>query len=326
MATIATIITFCLTFTSGFCLSFLVTFSMFSNGNSSRIDIFYNKIKTVILKVVYKLLYIYSVCQINSNKFYNFISPYIRSLQNIPQLFLEQSSHTSDNTISNEINTIIDVYDNTTLKQIFEKRLTKKFTEMNFNNLKCLDSFSNYTMIVTDSSRDKQNNINKKKIICDDYLEKYEFNFDLSEITFVALYLNYNNERYNINLKINDFNFYIVGNIINKTFLQYYLKNILQNDICIDTDSEELRLSYKLELMDHEVNMLSLTATQYIIIEKNGYSVGEKITNLENPLDKTVESNLKNIERDNLVSTVESAENVLHNEIDDILEDNSEKG
>jgi hypothetical protein len=186
--------------------------------------------------------------------------------------------------LSTKINTKIEIYDNTTLKQLMEKSSTKEFEKMNQDDLRSLNPFSNYTMIVTDLLDDNNTKkIRNKKIICDSCSEKHEFNFEekcyfifeLSEITFVALYLNYNNERYNINLKINDFNFYIVGNIINKTFLQYYMKNILHNDICINTDTEELKSSYKLELMDHEVNLLSLTDSQYIIIKKNGYIIGD---------------------------------------------------
>jgi len=290
MESISTIITFCSSFCFGFFFSFLIFFSMYSGVPLPRVDFFYNKIKNICLKSTYNLLYIYSVCQIKCNYIYNYFSPYVKYFQTAFELLLKKDNKndTSEAEPSSKINMRIEVYDNSTLKPLFERNLTK----MSKDNLTCLDTLSDYTMIVTDLSEDNINNTKKIKkimIICDTYLEKYDFNFELSDITFVALYLNYNNERYNINLKMNDFNFYVVGNIINKTFLQYYMKNILHNDIFINTDTESLKSSYKLELMDHEVNIMSLTESQYIIIEKNGYNVEDANCYLEDKISNKVE-------------------------------------
>ena len=309
MGPISTIITFCSSFCLGFCFSFLILFTTNMHVNSPIIEQIFNKVKTTCLKVTYKLLYGYSICQIKCIQIYNYLSPYIRSFQNKLQMFLNKDINSGKNDSKNDnkmyatkINTKIEIYDNSTLKQLFEKEL-KQMSETDFT---WMDQLCNYTMIVTDLSEDNdanQKKIKAKKIICDTDLDKIDFNFELSDITFVALYLNYNNERYNINLKINDYNFYVVGNVINKTFLQYYMKNILHNDISINSDTEELSSSYKLELMDHEVNLMSLTETQYIIIEKNGYNVGDTNCHLS----------------DNVSDTVEKIE--LYNESYDLLDD-----
>jgi hypothetical protein len=311
MVSISTIIIFCSSFVIGFCCSFLIMFN-----TNSGVDLLFNKIKTNCLRVTYKLFYVYSVFQIKCNKINNYLSPYFASFQNRLQMLFKKDNINDETNAEpfSKINIRIEVYDNSTLKPLFESNLTK----MNEENFTCLETFSDYTMIITDLSEDNNhaltnnntNNTNNTKkiknikIIRDTYLENLDLNFELSNITFVALYLNYNNERYNINLKINDFNFYVVGNIINKTFLQYYIKNILHNNICIKTDTEDLRLSYKLELMDHEVNLLSLTETQYIIIEKNGYNVGDTNYYLE---DKKVVHNI-------------TEDTIINNEIDKVVD------
>jgi hypothetical protein len=73
-------------------------------------------------------------------------------------------------------------------------------------------------------------------------------------------------------LKTNTYNFYLVGNIINKLFLQYYI-NVILNNINFVIDDEK---SYSLELMDHEVNIIYLDINQTIIIEKNGYHINNE--------------------------------------------------
>ena len=76
--------------------------------------------------------------------------------------------------------------------------------------------------------------------------------------------------RYNINLKTNDFNYYVVGNIIDKSFVQYYINTVLNLSFSY---LETKMATYQLELMDNDVIMTSLTGEQSIIIEKQGYRI-----------------------------------------------------
>jgi hypothetical protein len=111
--------------------------------------------------------------------------------------------------------------------------------------------------------------INKKILY---KLETNNNQFELSDISFIALYLHYNDSQYHINLKTDKYNYYLVGNVINKLFLQYYINTVLNNkNFTIDDKN-----SYRLELMDHEVNMIYLDIEDIIIIEKNGYSIKKK--------------------------------------------------
>jgi len=237
-------------------------------------DIVKQKAKTFCLKTIYNLFYVYSVCEINCSKVYNYILPCIKSIQNNTEFFLEKHNIISQNELvlkPESMNTRIEVFNNTGLR-VLQKEFSKRFEDMFICQLEYVDDFSYYTMIVTDLFQMNdlnKKNIQNKKII--NNLDNCEFKFEISDITFIALYLNYNDVRYNINLKTDEFNFYVVGNIINKSFIQYYIKNILHDNILIKTD--EIPFLYKLELMDHEVNVIELNEKQYIIIEKNGYRV-----------------------------------------------------
>ena len=111
-----------------------------------------------------------------------------------------------------------------------------------------------------------------KKILYNFNLESWDNQFELSDISFIALYLNYNNVRYHINLKTDKYNYYLVGNIINKLFLQYYINTVLNHTNFVIDDTT----SYSLELMDHEVNMIYLDIEDAIIIEKNSYHINDK--------------------------------------------------
>jgi hypothetical protein len=237
-------------------------------------DIFKQNVKTFCLKTVYNLFYVYSVCEINCIKIYNYSLPFVKSIQNNTQYFLEKYNIILQGEVilkSKSMNTRIEIYNHTGL-QFLQEDIPQKVEDIRICDLEYVNDFLQYTIIVTDLF--STNNLNKKyiqnkKII--NNLDNYEFSFEISDITFIALYLNYNDVRYNINLKTDDFNFYVVGNIINKSFIQYYIKNILRDNILINTD--ETPFLYKLELMDHEVNVVELNETQYIIIEKNGYLI-----------------------------------------------------
>lgn len=263
-----------------FCFCFVVKLP-FLNSFKEKCN---QSAKTYCLKTIYNLFYVYSVCEINCTKVYNYILPCIKSIENNRQYFLEKYNFISQNEVilkPESMNTRIEVYDHTGL-QVLQKEVSTNFEDMIICHVEYVDDFSYYTMIVTDlfQMNDVNKNIQNKKII--NNLDNYEFKFELSDVIFIALYLNYNDVRYNINLKTNEFNFYVVGNIINKSFIQYYIKNILHDNTLINTD--EHSFLYKLELMDHEVNVIELDETQYIIIEKNGYHIdrNEKQNMIEN--------------------------------------------
>ena len=111
--------------------------------------------------------------------------------------------------------------------------------------------------------------INKK--IFYDSNEPLSFS-EISEIKFLLIELKLGeNSCHKIDLKTNEFNFYIVGNSFTKKFFVYYIKQILKI-------SEEIKDEdkFSLKIIDHDVNTIELDFTdknESIIIEKNGYTL-----------------------------------------------------
>ena len=232
-----------------------------------KFNIIKNILQNFSIKIAYNIIYLYGVCEIKCNQIYNYILPYFKKYN----IFLFMSDNSNSVLINNQ-KIEVEVFDIVSNISVFKNDLDK-FDLDNFD----LDKNS-VVVLITEPSH-----INKKIIYEIQNLNK---NFELSEISFIAVYLNYDNNRYHINLKTNKYNYYLVGNIINKLFLQYYINTVLNNINFIIDDKK----SYSLELMDHEVNIIYLGINDSIIIEKNSYHINKE--NL-----KEVE-NVENVEND----------------------------
>jgi hypothetical protein len=194
---------------------------------------------------------------------YNYVLPYIKKYN----IFLFISDN-SELTIKEEEKIAVEVFDTSSDIIVFKKDLDK--IELNKRDLDKIELDNPVVILMFNTN---------KKILYELEPENWNKPFDLSEITFIALYLNYNNVRYQINLKTDKYNYYLVGNVINKFFLQYYINTVLNNNNFTIDDKK----SYSLELMDHEVNMIYLDIEDSIIIEKNSYHInkGKEIVDLK---------------------------------------------
>ena len=113
--------------------------------------------------------------------------------------------------------------------------------------------------------------INKKIIliphqICSDK----DFIYEISDIKFMLCELYIGDKVYKINLKsdIENYNYYLVDNIIDKKFIIYYLIEFYNEDFYTSTDK------FILKLIDHNVNNFEIDITNtsnYIQIKKDGY-------------------------------------------------------
>jgi hypothetical protein len=210
-------------------------------------NFYFNSIKNILqnigIKLAYNIIYFYGVCQIKCNQIYNYIFS-----------FIPDSLKSS---IKDKPETIIEVFNITTNKIVFKNADDESLNKMKLDNP--------VVILISDLS------IINKKILYDLEPEICK-PFEPSDITFIALYLNYNDVRYQINLKTDTYNYYLVGNVINKHFLQYYI-NVVLNNTNFVIDDEKL---YSLELMDQEVNIFYLDINQSIIIEKNGYHINNQ--------------------------------------------------
>ena len=62
-------------------------------------------------------------------------------------------------------------------------------------------------------------------------------------------------------------NHYIVSNILDKHFFQYYLTNVLK--VSVDNNS----FNYNVSIIDHNVNIIHLTPNDYLIIKEDSYEI-----------------------------------------------------
>ena len=230
-----------------------------------------NKVKSICIKLIYNIIYFYSACQIKCNQAYNYLLPYFKNDEVIDKVTMEQF-----NTDTGELLTItkhiLDIADK------FENKLfivSKNIINNVGNNVSGDDGLGSNNILMTNKLIIDKNNI------C--------LSFDTSNITFIALYLNYNGQRYNINLKTDDVNYYLVGNKIDKNFVKYYINTVL----CLKFSYAEPEIkTYELELMDHEVNIVYLTSEQSIIIDKDGYHIINNENNEIEDKDKDVEKDV----------------------------------
>ena len=95
---------------------------------------------------------------------------------------------------------------------------------------------------------------------------------EVSDIKFLLVEFKIGeNSSHKINLKTDEFNFYIVGNNFNKQFFLYYLKQILKIVQEIKDDDK-----FTLKIIDNNVNTVELYFTdknESILLEKNGYKL-----------------------------------------------------
>jgi hypothetical protein len=125
---------------------------------------------------------------------------------------------------------------------------------------------------------DDTNTCVNKKIIYD-LKEPLSFS-EVSDIKFLLVELKIGeNISHKINLKTEEFNFYMVGNRFTKQFFVYYLKEILKINEEIKDDDK-----FSLKVIDNDVNTVELDFTdknESILFEKNGY----KLLNLNDSCD-----------------------------------------
>jgi hypothetical protein len=102
---------------------------------------------------------------------------------------------------------------------------------------------------------------NKKSLI-------HSVDFVESSIKFLNVVLKCNGNEYEIKLKDNEDNFYIIGTIIDSAFFKSYLRSKRHIE---NVDYENFK--YILHLLDHNVNAVELDETNAILIKEDNYEI-----------------------------------------------------
>ena len=126
---------------------------------------------------------------------------------------------------------------------------------------------------------DSKKCLNKKIVYdLDESIDVYE----VSDIKFLLVELKNGVDTYKIDLKTDEYNFYIVGNRFTKQFFQYYLTEILKITEGVD--------KFSLHIIDHTVNKVELDFSDenaHILLEKTEYKLS--IVNNENHINDNSE-------------------------------------
>ena len=207
-----------------------------------------DKYQELIVSLSYNLIYLYSKAQI---LYMNLITVVNKKIEENPNLLKLKNDLDLLLKPKSGIITMLDYIKN-------GNSVDKTDTECDFMVYSWLDNTKNC--------------VNKKLVY--DLKEPLSFS-EASDIKFLLIELKVGeNNSHKIDLKTNEFNFYMVGNSFAKQFFIYYLKQIVKTTEEIKDDDK-----INLKFIDHDVNTIDLDFTdknENIILEKTGY----KLSNL----------------------------------------------
>lgn len=247
------------------------------------------KIEPVIIKLGYNLLYGFSVCQIQMNKMINMLVPYVKICKkylkdnNILVEVKVQTLNLIDN--NGDINTKFTISD--------KSYALSELCESIFDN----ERVSGVVLHDNDNEGKCKNKIYMEKR---PELKEGKLDYKLTKFAFMMVELEHNNEKHIIELKNDEYNYYIVNNSLNKNFFKYYLKNILKAPINYNN------FDYTVTIIDHNVNFITLLPEQYIIFNETDYTIfpiseTDKSTNCVDSSD-TINTTNNNDEEDSIDS------------------------
>lgn len=231
-------------------------------GEDAYIYVILDKVYPMLMAIGYNLLYYVSICQIQINKTYKFIS----SKLNVVCKYLEKNGIISETT--NKILILIDDNGNEI------KRINVVSEEIVKNQCKNIS----YSGLILLDKNDETGCINR--VFYETFPETFEYT--KSNVHFVSIELDHGGNSHPISLKNDTHNYYIVNNPLNQNFFKYYLKNILKVQIKDDN------FDYSIRIIDHNVNFVDLLPHQHIIIEEHDYKIYPTQTqsNLDNDTNK----------------------------------------
>jgi hypothetical protein len=238
-----------------------------------------------IICLCYNFIYYYSCAEIFFNKTRLFIRPYIKLVFNKIRDLLEKYN-IIEQLVNNENQLLIEYFYNGILSysfnlDILNDKMYLGECPVNYDFIVC----SNYINSLDETLHN--NPINKLCISKANLKNDNDFKWGISNFNFMSLQLVYNDKNYSIELKNGEFNFYILNNILDKTFFRYYLIHILKEEnIPID-------FTYTLELLDQNVDLHKLNEKHLIILGKDEFTI-KSIDDIINNDDNTFKNSLTN--------------------------------
>jgi len=139
-----------------------------------------------------------------------------------------------------------------------------------------INEYSTYhTEIVYDfiiySDYDKDSKIANKRIF-NKMPSKDELHYSTSDIRFVLSEVEINDKTIKVEFKTDNYNYYIVNNVFNHKFLEYFLKKYHQDEIMDFHEFEKPFHDMKLKILDQNVDKQEFNVKNMVKINKNDYS------------------------------------------------------
>jgi hypothetical protein len=196
------------------------------------------------------LIQLYSKFQLLCNKFAA-SNPTLLHLMN--QVF--NKSHSSDP----DIEFILDGYVNflCTKEELIKEGVS------HCNNV-------DYDLIIY-SNYDEVNKIVNKTIFTKMPCEA-DFHYVTADIRFLLSEVEINDKTIKVDFKTDNYNYYIVNNVINHKFLEYFLKKYHPDEIIDFHEFEKPFHDMKLKILDHNVEKQDFDLTTVLKINKGDYS------------------------------------------------------
>ena len=243
---------------SNACFVFQVEYEQIENMFVNQI----NNLKAPIMSLGYNLVYCYSLAQIKCNKIKTVVSTLI-SNSKITILWDALIHFLKENELIKET------------EKLYIITTYKDGTKTNFDFLTNSDTLSDiancllenkdiFDLIIVSDKKDESEQIN-----CIHYTEFPQIldDYKHSTIKFFSIELEYKDTIHSIELTNENYNHYIVNNVLNKEFFKYYLTNVLNIEI------DKHTFDYKLSRIDHNVNVVELTQNDSLVIKENNYEL-----------------------------------------------------
>jgi len=223
------------------------------------------KYEDFIIQYSFKVIYLYSKCEI----LYKKISNYINSNSRFNEILYYYKNN------KKEENDIEFIYNNNIILKTNKNYLINKNNEKNAIILPSKFDFIIYSESNNMNEIEKEN-VNKL-IMYTLPTESQNILCEFSNIRFILIEVSFNdNKTIKIDFLQKNENYYIVGNIVNSIFIQYFLykyyKKELEENNLIDSFKEEEII---LNIIDHNIEKKCIYfASRYIKFEKDSYEIG----------------------------------------------------
>lgn len=209
------------------------------------------KYQETLIQVSFNLINLYSKCQIAFTKVCKYINEFTESNQYVKKIMDEIYKM---NTVKNEIWQIKNT----------GETIVKYYTD---DKEKYFDYESNNLYIYSDN-KDKCVN----KVIL--HMQPFTTEYEVSDLRFLMFEILISNDTFKINLKTDEYNFYIVNNILDKKFFIFFLTYYKICNLVNYYDNMNSIEKFNVKIIDQNVKIqeLEITDNKFIIIKKDDFN------------------------------------------------------